>query len=80
LATEVEYAILEKREKGDNFAIIVLCFSDESGRPVNPPELLRQYVWSKPESELEALWAIIKGLPLKLGVPEWKDITTPKKK
>jgi hypothetical protein len=72
LATEVEYAIKEKRAKGDRFAIIILDFPDSKGKSGNVPELLRQYVWKKPQSQFEALRELLKALPLELGTPDWK--------
>lgn len=72
LATEVDYAIKEKRAKGDKFAIIILDFPDAKGKSGDVPELLRQYVWKKPQSPLEALRELLKALPLGLGTPDWK--------
>ena len=72
LATEVDYAIKEKRSKGDKFAIIILDFPDAKGKSGDVPELLRQYVWKKPQSPLEALRELLKALPLGLGTPDWK--------
>jgi hypothetical protein len=72
LATEIDYAIKEKRAKGDKFAIIILDFPDAKGKSGDVPELLKQYVWKKPQSHLEALRELLKALPLGLGTPDWK--------
>lgn len=71
LATEINYAMAEKRTKGDRFAIITLVFSDGE-RKGAVPALLRQYVWKNPGNELEALQEIIKALPVEVGRTRWK--------
>ena len=70
LATEIEYAIAEKREKEDRYAIITLVLS---GTEADVPELLRRYVWKTPKDSLETLREILRGLPLQLPAPEWKS-------
>ena len=59
LATEIDYAVGEKRRKGDKFAIITLQFvgDDESKAPI--PELLLPFVWKTPKTDLEALREIV---------------------
>jgi hypothetical protein len=71
LATEVEYAIGEKRAKGDRFAIITLVFGDGSARG-NVPDLLRGYVWKEPKSQLQALQEIVRALPIRVGSVHWQ--------
>jgi hypothetical protein len=71
LASEVDYAIAEKREKGDRFAIITIVLRDD-GQGGQVPELLKRYVWKEPETPLEALDEILRALPIELGKPEWK--------
>ncbi|MDO6655929.1 toll/interleukin-1 receptor domain-containing protein [Anaerobacillus sp. 1_MG-2023] len=68
LATEVDYAISEKRKKGSQFSIITLVLEDD-GEKGTVPDLLQQYVWKEPKNELEALREIIKAVPLQLGEP-----------
>jgi hypothetical protein len=68
LATEVDYAISEKRTKGDNFSIISLQFRDDKGSVGVIPELLKRFVWKSPSSQLEALREILKALPVKFTV------------
>lgn len=67
LETEVNYAITEKMNKGDRFAIITLVFSDDNGKVGEVPELLKTYVWKRPSDSLEAIQEIVKALPVKLG-------------
>lgn len=67
LEAEVNYAIKEKMEKKNKFAIITLVFSDNEGNKGEVPELLKTYVWKQPSNDLEALQEIIKALPVKLG-------------
>jgi TIR domain len=69
LATEVDYAIQERREKGDKFAIVTLLFVDDNGKI---PELLKPYVWMKPKTHLEALREIIRALPIKVSDIDWR--------
>lgn len=73
LASEVEYAIREWREKGKRFQIITLVFADEEGKRGKVPELLEPYVWKKPASDLEALQEILRALPLTTGDVKWKE-------
>lgn len=71
LATEVDYAIREKRKKGDKFSIITLVF-DDGDQKGNVPELLHRYVWKQPASQLEALREVLKALPIQTGDVSWK--------
>lgn len=73
LATEVDYAIQQKRKKGDKFAIIALQFVDENGETGAIPDLLKQYVWKKPKTMLQALREILRALPIECPSPEWRD-------
>jgi hypothetical protein len=72
LASEIDYARMEKREKGNRFAIITLVFKDQDGNSGLVPDLLKPYVWKEPQNDLEALREIIKALPIKLESIEWK--------
>lgn len=73
LETEVNYAIAEKRKKGDKFAIITLQFSNELGDRGGIPELLRTYVWKSPASDLEALREIVRALPIESKLVDWRE-------
>lgn len=73
LATEVNYAIQEKRTKGNKFSIITLALPDESGNVGTIPELLKPYVWKTPQHPLSALDEIVRALPIELGSPVWKS-------
>ena len=50
LETEVNYAIRERREKGDKFAIVTLQFVDADGNTGEIPDLLKPYVWKNPQN------------------------------
>ena len=76
LETEINYAIQEKREKGDKFAIITLLFDDAEHGTVHVPELLRPYVWKKPRTQLQALTEIIRALPITPVNVNWKEEAT----
>lgn len=73
LATEVDYAIQQKRKKGDKFAIIALQFVDKNEQSGAIPDLLKQYVWKQPKSTLQALREILRALPIECPSPEWRD-------
>ena len=67
LAREVDQAVHRKVELADKFAIITLVFDD-----AQVPRALRDYVWVNVTSELEALRAIVRALPVELGAPRWR--------
>ncbi|KQC13368.1 MAG: hypothetical protein APR63_08835 [Desulfuromonas sp. SDB] len=71
LSTEVNYAIQEKRNKGERFSIVTIVFSEGPNRGV-VPDLLKQYVWKEPNSEVEAFREIIRAIPIKVGPVQWK--------
>jgi len=68
LATEVEYAILQKRNKEKKFAIITLRYTDAS--PV--PSLLAPYVYKNISNDLEGFLELVKALPIQLGPLRWR--------
>ena len=71
LSSEVNYAIAEKRKKKEKFSIITLVF-EKNGIKGNVPELLEQYVWKEPKTDLEAIREIIRSLPLHIGNISYK--------
>jgi len=73
LASEINYAIAQKREKNDKFSIITLVFKDSSGNKGVVPELLKQYVWKEPASYIEGLREILKSLPIEVKHIGWKQ-------
>ncbi len=73
LATEIDYAIRQKREKGDKFSIITLVFKESNDEQINVPELLKSYVWKEPSSHLVGFQEIIKALPIEIKNISWKD-------
>ena len=66
LETEINYAIQEKRIKGNKFAIITLQFADDNGNVGEIPELIKTYVWKKPRTHLHALREVIRALPIQV--------------
>lgn len=72
LATEIDYAIAEKRKKGDKFSIVTLVF-DVDGKKGEVPSLLTRYVWKEPAGELEAIREILRAIPIAVGQAYWKD-------
>ncbi|MGR0479922.1 MAG: toll/interleukin-1 receptor domain-containing protein [Candidatus Electronema sp. V4] len=73
LATEIDYAIHEKRAKEDKFAIITLRFVNAEGKTGAVPDLLTRYVWKTPKTSLEALREIVRALPVEIGQVDWRD-------
>ncbi len=71
LATEVNYAMAQKRKKGGRFSIITMVIS-EKNKKGKVPSLLEQYVWKEPQSQLEALNEIVRALPLVPSEPGWR--------
>lgn len=63
LRTEINYAIAEKTERGDAFAIITLLLSAPDGKVGSIPELLEPYVWKQPSTQLQCLREILRALP-----------------
>ena len=82
LATEIDYAIEEKRRKRDRFAIITLRLEgnvDDSAPKV--PDLLNRFIWKTPKTPLEALREIVRALPIAPRNVEWRDdVTEPAEK
>jgi len=68
LATEIDYAVMQKRQKGKKFYIITLRYSDAA--PV--PDLLTPYIYKNIINDLEGLYEIIRALPIELGPIRWK--------
>ncbi len=71
LATEVDYAIAQKREKNEDFSIITLVLQKEKVKGT-VPDLLHRYVWKEPEHELHILTEILKALPICVGEVRWR--------
>lgn len=71
LATEVNYAISEKRKKGAKFSIITLVY-EADGKKGKVPDLLEPYVWKEPRNDLEALRELIRALPVRVNEVYWK--------
>lgn len=71
LRTEVNYAIAEKRKKGDRFSLITLALNDGNGN-VKIPDLLEPYVWKEPQSDLVGIQEIVKALPIGIVRHDWK--------
>ena len=72
LASEIDYAIAEKREKGDKFVIITLLIPDDKGSYGEVPKLLKSYVWKEIEP-IQAIRTIVEALPIKLNKVSWKS-------
>lgn len=72
LASEVDYAIAEKRNKGDRFSIITLLLEGEDGSHGEVPILLQPYVYKRAK-EVEVIRHIVEALPIRMVAPQWKD-------
>jgi hypothetical protein len=68
LATELDYAIIQKRNKGKKFAIITLRYTNAA--PV--PGLLTPYIYKDVANDLEGFQSLIRALPIELGPMRWK--------
>ena len=69
LATEVDYAVTQKRKKGNKFTIITLRYPNAS--PV--PGLLLPFIYKDVSNDLEGFHEIIRALPIELGSIRWKQ-------
>lgn len=72
LATEIDYAIQQKRKKGEKFAIVTLRYPDAS----RVPELLTPYVYKNVPNDLEGFREILRALPIELNRALWKERVT----
>jgi hypothetical protein len=71
LATEVDYAVAQKRKKGKKFSIITLRYPNAS--PV--PGLLTPYIYKDVNNDLEGFHELVRALPIELGQIRWrKDV------
>ena len=69
LASEVDYAIAQKRKKGNKFAIITLRYPNAE----KVPDLLTPYIYKDVKNDLEGFFQLIRALPIELGQPRWKE-------
>ena len=67
LATEVDYAVMQKRKKGKKFTIITLRYAG------NVPELLKPYTWATVSNDLEGFHELLRALPVQAGPIRWKS-------
>jgi hypothetical protein len=68
LATEVDYAREQKREKGDKFAVVVLRYASEG----EVPGILKPFTWKDISSDLEGFHELLRALPVETGPIRWK--------
>ena len=68
LATEVDYAVMQKRKKGKKFVIVTLRYTDSA--PV--PDLLTPYIFKDVSNDLEGFNQLLRALPIELGPMRWK--------
>lgn len=68
LASEVDYAIMQKRNKENKFAIITLRYPN--ALPV--PGLLKPYIFKDVENDLDGFYQLVRALPIELGQTRWK--------
>lgn len=68
LATEVDYAIMQKRRKEKKFSIVTLRYTNASA----VPDLLTPYIYKDVANDLEGFQALIKALPIEMGPSRWK--------
>lgn len=71
LATEIDYALQEKRAKGERFAIITLLLRGLDGTTGTVPEMIKQYVWMTVEP-IKIMRTIIDALPICTERVTWR--------
>lgn len=69
LSTEIDYAIQEKRKKGNKFVIISLRYEGSSAIP----SLLETYTYKNIKNDLDGLYEVVRALPIELGPVRWRD-------
>lgn len=72
LETEIDYAIQEKRSKGDRFQIITLRLPKPDGTYPEVPSLLSPYVY-KDVSHITIIRTILEALPIGPVKVDWKE-------
>lgn len=72
LATEIDYALAEKREKGDRFSIITLLLRGTDGTFGTVPQMIKQYVW-KEVAPLDVTRTIVESLPIRMERVVWRE-------
>ncbi len=68
LAAEIDYAVMQKRKKGDKFAIITLRYHGSAA----VPDLLTPYIYKDITNDLEGFDELLRALPIELGPARWK--------
>ena len=63
LRAEINHAIEEKTQRGDEFSVITLVIEDPAGKVGTVPDPLKPYVWKRPKTALEGLRDILRALP-----------------
>lgn len=72
LATEIDYALAEKRAKGERFAIITLLLRGQDGMIGTVPQMISQYVWKAVEP-VEIVRTIVEALPIRMERIAWRQ-------
>lgn len=72
LATEIDYALAEKRAKGERFAIITLLIRGQDGMIGTVPQMISQYVWKAVEP-VEIVRTIVEALPIRMERIAWRQ-------
>lgn len=71
LRSEIDYALHQKREKKERFAIIALQLRGMDGAMGSIPEVLRHLFWKQVEP-VEIIKAIVEALPIRMCGIEWR--------
>ena len=69
LAAEVDYAVMQKRQKEKKFAIVTLRYTNAAA----VPGLLTPYIYKDVSNDLEGFDELLKALPIELGQVRWKS-------
>lgn len=68
LASEVDYALKQKRAKGKKFSIIILKYPSAA----SVPDILTTYTYVNVQNDLQGFYELLRALPLELGSARWK--------
>jgi hypothetical protein len=73
LAHEIDLAMNERTARSSQFRIITLSIADQDGARGTVPEQLKSLVFKEPAFELDALYEILRALPITVQQPIWRQ-------
>jgi hypothetical protein len=72
LKEEIDYALEEERKRSGWFRIITLKLDQDAV----VPEILKRFVFAACDNDLDALFEILRALPVKVGTVHWPQMSS----